>query len=132
MKYLSSHFVLLFKSATDQMSTNQSVVSTIPSMVKKVEPRKRKQKGARRDSKAKKAKEEEGKKGEGDKGLSADDKKMLERWENMQKTTKPFIHPIRKHMKDIIDIQCQEITTAQNEKFDAETSDASLKSQVSY
>ena len=33
--------------------------------------------------------------------LSESDKKLLDRWKNMQATTKPFIHPIRKYMEDI-------------------------------
>ena len=34
-------------------------------------------------------------------GLSETDKKLLERWENMRKKTKPFIHPIRKYMEEL-------------------------------
>ena len=93
--------------------------------------RKRKQKGARRDSKAKKSRDEEGKKPQEDSGLSSEDRKMLERWQNMQRTTKPFIHPIRKHMKDLVDIQSQEMTTAQSGSLDVETPDAAPKPQVS-
>lgn len=33
--------------------------------------------------------------------LSDSDKKLLEKWENMQNNTKPFVHPIRKYMADI-------------------------------
>lgn len=33
--------------------------------------------------------------------LSESDKQLLERWENMRKTTKPFIHPIRKYMNEL-------------------------------
>ena len=93
--------------------------------------RKRKQKGTRRDSKAKKSRDEEGKKPQDDSGLSSEDRKMLERWESMQKTTKPFIHPIRKHMQDLVDIQSQEMTTGQSGSLDMETPDAVTKSQVS-
>lgn len=38
-------------------------------------------------------------------GLSDSDKQMLERWENMRKQTKPFIHPIRKYMKELSDLK---------------------------
>ena len=33
--------------------------------------------------------------------LSESDRKLLDRWKDMQKKTKPFIHPIRKHMEEI-------------------------------
>lgn len=33
--------------------------------------------------------------------ISEDDRKLLDRWKDMQTKTKPFIHPIRKHMKEI-------------------------------
>ena len=107
------------------------MVSTVQPAPKKVEPRKRRQKGARRDSRTKKLKEDESKKQEGDSGLSVEDKMMLERWEKMQKTTKPFIHPIRKHMKDSIDVQSQEPSDMQVDNFDMQTPDALQKSQVS-
>lgn len=38
-------------------------------------------------------------------GLSDSDRQMLERWENMRKQTKPFIHPIRKYMKELNDLK---------------------------
>lgn len=106
----------------------------MPSIVKKAESRKRKQKCFRRDSKAKKPKDDNEKKSEEDSSLSVEDKKMLERWTNMQKTTTPFIHPIRKHMKELHDIQAQEVTIAQSESIDGQKSntfDALSKPQVS-
>jgi len=116
----------------DGTSANQSVVSTVQPTPKKVEPRKRRQKGARRDSRTKKLKEDESKKTEGDSGLSVEDKMMLERWEKMQKTTKPFIHPIRKHMKDLVDIQSQEPNDMQVDSLDLQTPDALQKSQFQF
>ena len=53
----------------------------------------------------------------------------------MQKSTKPFIHPIRKHMKELIDIQSEDVTVAQSDNTDAQistTSDAFPKSQVRF
>ena len=41
--------------------------------------------------------------------LSDQDKKLMERWKNMQKDTKPFIHPIRKHMDELIKIKSESI-----------------------
>eukprot|EP00794_Sanderia_malayensis_P014079 gene14079-15548_t len=84
--------------------TTQSVISATPVAVKKQETRKRRQ--SRRDSKSKKLKEEEINKSNDDKSnLSAQDRKMLERWTKMQETTTPFVHPIRKHMKEIIQLK---------------------------
>ena len=40
--------------------------------------------------------------------LSESDKKLLDRWKNMQTKTKPFIHPIRKYMEDIKTLKEQE------------------------
>ena len=37
--------------------------------------------------------------------LSDSDRKMLERWEQMRKQTKPFIHPIRNYMKELSDLK---------------------------
>ena len=37
--------------------------------------------------------------------LSDSDKKLLDRWKNMQTNTKPFIHPIRKYMSDILTLK---------------------------
>ena len=36
-----------------------------------------------------------------DSELSESDRKLLDRWKDMQTKTKPFIHPIRKHMEEI-------------------------------
>ena len=42
---------------------------------------------------------------ENKRSLSDADKQMLERWESMRKKTKPFIHPIRRHMKELQDLK---------------------------
>ncbi|EDO40574.1 predicted protein [Nematostella vectensis] len=47
--------------------------------------------------------------------LSEDDRKMLERWEQMRKKTKPFIHPIRKYMSEINALK-DELLNEQNKK----------------
>ncbi len=102
--------------------TTESVISTTPSVAKKVElKQKRKQKRNRRESKAKKAKEDEVVKADGKSSLSDQDKQMLERWTKMQKSTTPFVHPIRKHMQELIKIKKDtivdnsDVTTASNE-----------------
>ncbi|XP_028400572.1 probable cyclin-dependent serine/threonine-protein kinase DDB_G0278487 [Dendronephthya gigantea] len=41
--------------------------------------------------------------------LSESDKQLLDRWKNMQTKTKPFIHPIRKYMKEINYLKEQEL-----------------------
>lgn len=43
--------------------------------------------------------------------LSESDKQLLDRWKSMQTKTKPFIHPIRKYMKEINDLKEQELGT---------------------
>lgn len=50
--------------------------------------------------------------------LTDKDKKLLERWENMQKNSKPFVHPIRYHMNDLQKLKGQStiITSNNNEE----------------
>ena len=47
-------------------------------------------------------------------GLSESDRQMLERWENMRKQTKPFIHPIRKYMKELSDLKDEALNEEAN------------------
>lgn len=47
-------------------------------------------------------------------GLSESDRQMLERWENMRKQTKPFIHPIRKYMKELNDLKDEALNEEAN------------------
>ena len=65
----------------------------------KEENKSKKSKAARRQS------ENTEKKPDNSTGLSDSDKQMLARWENMRKQTKPFIHPIRKYMKELNDLK---------------------------
>ncbi|XP_068678002.1 uncharacterized protein [Montipora foliosa] len=46
--------------------------------------------------------------------LSDSDRQMLERWENMRKQTKPFIHPIRKYMKELHDMKEEVLSEGAN------------------
>lgn len=46
--------------------------------------------------------------------LSESDRQMLERWENMRKQTKPFIHPIRKYMKELSDLKDEALNEEAN------------------
>ena len=50
----------------------------------------------------KKSDTKSGEAGSDKKELSDSDKQLLDRWKNMQSNTKPFIHPIRKYMGDIL------------------------------
>ena len=43
-----------------------------------------------------------------DSELSESDRKLLDRWKVMQTKTKPFIHPIRKHMEEIKALKVQQ------------------------
>ncbi|XP_006818890.1 uncharacterized protein LOC100376580 [Saccoglossus kowalevskii] len=42
--------------------------------------------------------------------LTDSDKKLLERWNTMQATTKPFVHPIRNHIKDLEELKASKTT----------------------
>lgn len=76
---------------------------------KKHEGRKRKHKTAVTPNVKKKitATDVEAKKSE----LSNEDKELLQRWSNMQKDKKPFIHPIRQHMDELMQLQAESLST---------------------
>ena len=65
----------------------------------KEESKSKKSKAARRQSENKETKSDNST------GLSDSDKQMLARWESMRKQTKPFIHPIRKYMKELHELK---------------------------
>ena len=56
--------------------------------------------------------------------LSDSDKKLLDRWKNMQTNTKPFIHPIRKYMSDIVTLKKE--TETGNTTMQASCNDNSI------
>ena len=67
--------------------------------------------------------------------LTDQDKKMLERWTQMQMTTTPFVHPIRKHMRELIELKTQSVTVApclSVQKQNITTADTCPKAQVSH
>ena len=72
---------------------------TLKRKKEKEESKTKKSKAARRQSDNKETKSDNST------GLSDSDKQMLARWENMRKQTKPFIHPIRKYMKELHDLK---------------------------
>ena len=47
-------------------------------------------------------------------GLSEADRMLLERWKSMQQVTKPFIHPIRKYMKELQELKEEALGVGQN------------------
>jgi len=59
------------------------------------------QKGAKKPRERRRQSKENSEQDKDKTGLSETDKKLLERWENMRKKTKPFIHPIRKYMDEL-------------------------------
>ena len=73
----------------------------------KNDSRKRKQKSHLQTSQKKKPAQNEAnsKKTE----LSTSDRELLARWASMQKGTKPFIHPIRKHMDELLHIKSHSV-----------------------
>ncbi|XP_014677031.1 PREDICTED: mitogen-activated protein kinase 7-like, partial [Priapulus caudatus] len=44
--------------------------------------------------------------------LTEQDQSLLARWSHMQQTTKPFVHPIRHHMKELIEIKKEAVVVA--------------------
>lgn len=72
------------------------------------------QKGAKKPRQRKQSKENSNQDNE-ESDLSETDKKLLERWENMRKTTKPFIHPIRKYMDELHALKEEALETEQME-----------------
>ena len=77
----------------------QKMEQTLKRKKEKAENKAKKSKVARRQSENKETESNK------DTGLSDSDKQMLQRWENMRKQTKPFIHPIRKYMKELNDLK---------------------------
>ena len=51
-----------------------------------------------------------------DRELSSADKHLLERWSNMQKSTKPFIHPIRNHIGELLQLNKDSVINQNHEK----------------
>ena len=85
------------------------MISAVPSVQSKCDSRKRKQKRGQKEAKGKKSKDGDAKEAEGS-SLSHQDKQMLERWTKMQTSTTPFVHPIRKHMQELIKIKSETIS----------------------
>lgn len=73
------------------------------------------QKGAKK-SRQKRQSKENSDQDKDESGLSETDKKLLERWENMRKKTKPFIHPIRKYMDELSALKQEVLEDDQKEK----------------
>ena len=68
-----------------------------------------------------------------DSELSETDRKLLDRWKDMQTKTKPFIHPIRKHMEEIKALKVQQEGIKEHEaNLDKEVEENKLKSGVTY
>lgn len=79
------------------VDVRQKMEQNLKRKKEKEESKSKKSKAARRQS--------ENKESDNSTGLSDSDKQMLARWENMRKQTKPFIHPIRKYMKELHDLK---------------------------
>ena len=102
---------LIFESLVFTVLGNNPVSSLILVDVRQKMEQSLKRKKEKAENKSKKCKaarrQSENKQTEPDKStsLSDSDKQMLERWEKMRKQTKPFIHPIRKYMKELHDLK---------------------------
>lgn len=81
------------------VDVRQKMEQNLKRKKEKEENKSKKSKAARRPSENKETKPDNST------GLSDSDKQMLARWENMRKQTKPFIHPIRKYMKELNDLK---------------------------
>lgn len=81
------------------MDVRQKMEQNLKRKKEKEESQSKKSKAARRQSENKETKTDSST------GLSDSDKQMLARWENMRKQTKPFIHPIRKYMKELHELK---------------------------
>lgn len=81
------------------VDVRQKMEQNLKRKKEKEESKNKKSKAARRQSDNKETKSDNST------GLSDSDKQMLARWENMRKQTKPFIHPIRKYMKELHDLK---------------------------
>ena len=65
--------------------------------------------------------------------LSESDRKLLDRWKDMQTKTKPFIHPIRKHMEEIKALKVQQEETNEHQpNLDKNVEENMSKSGVTY
>ena len=99
------HVVLILDLGTAPVSSltlvdvKQKMEQNLKRKKEKEENKKKKAKAARRQSENKETKSDDST------GLSDSDKQMLARWESMRKQTKPFIHPIRKYMKELSDLK---------------------------
>ena len=100
-------FVLGVSSLT-LVDVRQKMEQNLKRKQEKTECKNKKPKAPRRQS--------ENKQTEPDKstGLSESDRQMLERWENMRKQTKPFIHPIRKYMKELHELKEEVLNEGSN------------------
>ena len=87
---------------TPVSSLREKMEQNLKRKKEKADNKSKKSKAARRQSENKQSEETEANKST---SLSDSDRKMLERWENMRKQTKPFIHPIRKYMKELHDLK---------------------------
>jgi len=81
------------------VDVRQKMEQNLKRKKEKEESQSKKSKAARRQSENKETKTDSST------GLSDSDKQMLARWENMRKQTKPFIHPIRKYMKELHELK---------------------------
>lgn len=59
--------------------------------------------------------------------LSTQDKELLERWSKMQKETKPFVHPIRKHMNELMQLKAETIQHQQQQQPQEQQSNINTK-----
>lgn len=83
------------------VDVRQKMEQNLKRKKEKEENKSKKSKAARRQSENKETETKQ----DNSTGLSDSDKQMLARWENMRKQTKPFIHPIRKYMKELSDLK---------------------------
>lgn len=60
--------------------------------------------------------------------LSSQDKELLERWSKMQKDTTPFVHPIRNHMNELLQLK---VETIQQQKLNQPLQQQNTLSQTS-
>lgn len=129
-------FWLFFSADTTELQTDDNcILKRVEVGLKRKEKEKEKEKNNRK-KRCRKRSEVETKPTKANSGstseLSDSDKKLLDRWKNMQSTTTPFIHPIRKYMPDIMALKQEEkeaeATTKASEKIsEATTSGASMQ-----
>ena len=83
--------------------------------------KRKQQKAEEKNKKVKLAKQDNKAASKNKNQLSDDDKKILERWENMRKKTKPFVHPIRRYMKELQDLKEEVLMNEENVATDEAT-----------